>query len=334
MRLPPPVRAAEPAATAAPPTAAAVATAPSPATAPVAPAPGSTGRVVGAHTFMPTGVVPGALLTTSFASNFAFASGASRADLTIAGRTLDATVEYAGVGANMAFELAFLEHFSARLAIDEMVYSGTSGRSAVFVGATGQVNVNAGVSAGIPLGDSARIALLFDAGLGPSAGLTIASGIQGIVDACQSTSGCDPEAGSFFVMRVLRNYTPSVAVSWAPIPALGITADVGYVWVTEVTNGHEGEFSGQGGVVGVAFDYDFRAVSRVPIGLQAQFRWQAPTKGTVLQHVTDLGGGIFYTGRENLALGLQLVDRQFAITPDVKVSWSTWLGQLGLRYYW
>jgi hypothetical protein len=53
-----------------------------------------------------------------------------------------------------------------------------------------------------------------------------------------------------------------------------------------------------------------------------------------LNRFTDLGGGLFYTGRRNLSLGIQFVDRRFRVAPDVDVSWSTFIAQIGLRYYW
>jgi hypothetical protein len=84
----------------------------------------------------------------------------------------------------------------------------------------------------------------------------------------------------------------------------------------------------------VAFDFDFKAISDVPIGLQAVFSWSAPISGTILDHVSDLGGGIFYTGRPHLALGLQIVSRRFKVRPGVDVSWSTYLATIGARYYW
>ena len=40
---------------------------------------------------------------------------------------------------------------------------------------------------------------------------------------------------------------------------------------------------------------------------------------------TDLGGGIFYTGRKDLAAGVQFVSRRFAVVPNVDVSWKTYL---------
>ena len=49
---------------------------------------------------------------------------------------------------------------------------------------------------------------------------------------------------------------------------------------------------------------------------------------------TDLGGGVLYTGIDNLSLGVQFVNRRFRVVPEVDVSWSTFLASLGLRYYW
>ncbi len=93
------------------------------------------------------------------------------------------------------------------------------------------------------------------------------------------------------------------------------------------------QFTGHALQLGVAVDLDFKAMSSVPLGLQGQFSWTAPS-GEGLQHVTDLGGGIFYTGRQHLALGVQVIARRFAVTPDVDVTWSTFLADVSMRYYW
>jgi hypothetical protein len=292
---------------------------------------GGTGRVVGGHVFMPAAVVPGALLTTSAGSALRFGAGTTTATLTVGDRTFDGTMEYAGVGGILAFEVEFLRYFSARVHLDEMLYSGITGRSAVVVGTTGEVGTGIGVTAGLPLGSSARIGLLFDVNSGPNAGLNIATGIRNIIDACQTT-GCDVPPSPFFEQVNVTAYQPALALNWAPARSLGVTANVGYEWATASSS--RGGYSGEAVNLGLAVDFDFAAISSVPIGLQAQFHWQAPTTGDGLQHVTDAGGGVFYTGREHLAVGLQLYDRRFAVSPNVNVSFSTWLGEAGLRYYW
>jgi hypothetical protein len=83
----------------------------------------------------------------------------------------------------------------------------------------------------------------------------------------------------------------------------------------------------------VAADFDFLAVSEVPVGVQlswnSRFVFSESTDG-----FTDLGGAVFYTGRKNLSVGFQLVDRRFRVVPDVDVSWKTFIALIGLRYYW
>ncbi len=88
-----------------------------------------------------------------------------------------------------------------------------------------------------------------------------------------------------------------------------------------------------------------RAVSRARADWRAAFQRDlpdlvddditgSPFAGKNLQHVTDLGLGLWYTGRRDLAAGAQFLVRRFAVAPDTQVSWGTKLAMLGLRYYW
>jgi hypothetical protein len=85
---------------------------------------------------------------------------------------------------------------------------------------------------------------------------------------------------------------------------------------------------------GAAVDFDFKAVSSVALGLQVSVNGMFPISGSTASRFTDLGGGIFYTGRKDLSLGLQLIDRRFKVDPEVDVSWKTYIALIGLRYYW
>jgi hypothetical protein len=85
--------------------------------------------------------------------------------------------------------------------------------------------------------------------------------------------------------------------------------------------------------IGVATDFDFYAISSVPVGLQVSWNSRFPFAGGG-DGFTDLGLGFFYTGRKNLSLGLQVIDRRFRVVPDVDASWTTFIALIGLRYYW
>jgi len=294
--------------------------------------PESGGRVLNGHVFMPATDVPPPFATTSFESAMILGYGTTSASFQVLdAQVLSGTLEYAGIGGLLSYEYAFLDHFSVRVSLNEAIYSGITGKSAIVVGSTLQGGGSAGFTASLPLGNSARVGFLFDAAFQPNLALTIGSAINSVIETCKQGE-CVVGTGEAFQQRNLVTYQPALAASWAPLPALGLTANVAYVWGQETGNNSNNN-SGQEVVLGAAADFDFGAVWHVPVGLQAQFRWAAPN-GSFLQHVTDLGGGIFYTGRKELSVGIQVVNRQFAVTPDVDVSWSTYLSQIGLRYYW
>ncbi len=288
-------------------------------------------RVLNGHIFMPSAAVPGALTTTSFAAYLVTVYGKTSGSAQIGDQLYSGNFDYAGVGAVLGYEYAFLDYFSARLQITELVYSGINGSSALVIGTSVQTAGKIGVTASLPIGDSLKLALLVDGGIGPGLALTIGSGINSIIKGCQQ-GNCNAGTGEIFQTQNSFTFQPAIAMNWAPWRPFGVTANLSYAFVTQNLNA--GSVSGHAFGLGVALDFDFYAISNVPIGLQAVFTWTAPTSGTFLQHVSDLGGGIFYTGRPHLALGLQIVARRFKVQPGVDVSWSTWLATVGLRYYW
>jgi hypothetical protein len=288
-------------------------------------------RVLNGHVFMPSTTVPGALTTTSFGTFFILGVGTTSGTAQVGDKTYSGNFDYAGTGAALAYEYAFLRYFSARFTMNDVIYSGIDGPSAIVVGTSLQFGASLGVTASVPVGDSLRIGVLFDAGTTPGLGLTIGSGINTIIEGCQANA-CPTGEGAIFGTHRATTVQPAVAASWAPWRPLGFTANVAYLSVSQDQGDHN--FTGQAVTLAGAADLDFLALSHVPVGLQLAFSWTAPTGGEGLQHVTDLGGGIFYTGSEHLALGLQFVSRRFAVQPTVDVNWSSFLSTIGLRYYW
>lgn len=288
-------------------------------------------RVLNGHVFMPSAIVPGALTTTSFGTFLILGLGTSSGTFQVGDRTYAGTFDYAGAGASLGYEYAFLRYFSARFQLADVIYSGIDGPSAIVVGTSLQVAASLGATASLPIGDTLRVGVLLDVGNTPGLGLTIGNGLQTIISDCQQ-GNCQASEGSIFSTHRARTVQPALAANWAPWRPLGLTANASYLSVTQ-DRGDE-TFSGEAVSLAGAADFDFLAISKIPVGLQLAFSWTAPVGGSVLQHVTDLGGGIFYTGSQHLALGLQLVSRRFAVQPTVDVSWSTFLSTIGLRYYW
>ncbi len=289
------------------------------------------GRTLNGHTFMPAAEVRWPFTVTSFASDLVIAYGSSTASLQIGDRTFAGTMNYAGIGGVIGFEYAFLPIFSARAVLDDIVYSGIDGKSAISVGTEMQVGFGIGLTAALPIDEKTRFAFLFDVDARPNLALTIAEGLREILATCEQPSGCTVEPGTIFGSTRVVNVRPAIAVSWAPMPPLGVTANLTYRYSS--SSGPQPQ-NGSAIVLGAYADWDFAEASKVPIGLQLQLSWTAPFASTGLQDVFDLGGGVFYTGKKELAAGIQLIARRYAVSPNLNVSWSTYLATLGLRYFW
>jgi len=291
------------------------------------------GRVLNGHVFMPSVTVPGALTTTSFGTFLILGLGTTTGSFQVGDKTYSGSFDYASTGAALGYEYAFARFFSARFSLADAIYSGIDGPSAIVVGTSLEVSASLGVTASLPVGDSLRVGVLFDAGSMPGLALTIGNGLETIINDCQATPpNCRASEGSIFGTHRAITLQPALAANWAPWRPLGFTANAAYLSVSQDQGSTTS--TGQAVILAGAADFDFLAISTVPVGLQLAFSWTAPFSGSLLQHVTDLGGGIFYTGSPHLALGLQFVSRRFAVQPNVDVSWSTFLSTIGLRYYW
>ena len=302
------------------------------ASAPAPSAQNAEGRTLAGHTFIPSAVVPGALVTTSFGSFLLLAVGSASGTLQVGDRTFDGTYHYAGVGALLGYEYGFGEHVSARFTIDESMYSGIDGPSAITVGTKFQAGGSLGATVSFQPVDSLRVGVLLDAGTTPGLALTIGLGIKSLIDRCNAG---DCTVGDTDKILGLNNVTyakPALAVNWAPWKPLGITANLAWEYASQKRN--DGDFTGSATFMGIAADLDLRHLWGVPIGLQLVGTYATAFSGTNIGGVAQVGGGIFYTGRENLSLGLQAVARRFKIQPDLDFTWGGNLATIGLRYFW
>jgi hypothetical protein len=288
--------------------------------------------VLNGHVFQPTNLVAGPFTTTSFATYMILAVGTTDASTTIGDQTFSGSMEYAGVGGYASYEHAFLEHFSARLWMSDLVFSGTSGRSIVVIGTEVAAGFGAGATASLKLSDALRLGLLVDVSFTPNLALTIGEALGDVIDSCSAPAGCDVDSGTAISIQKATTVQPSVALAWAPFAPLGITANVAYVHLEP--NDTDSSSAADGMQLSSAVDFDLGPAVGVPLGLQAAVAWTFPTGSSEsLQHLTDVGLGFYYTGRPDLAVGLQLLARRFQIVEAARTDWSAYLLTIGLRYY-
>jgi hypothetical protein len=290
---------------------------------------------------MPVMGVVGPFATTSFGTFLTLGAGSTRGSVTlqipgttVPPQTFEGEVSYVALGGVISFEYAFLRNFSARIALTETLYSGTTGAAAAVVGTNARLGGGIGLTGSLPIGDSLRLAGVFDAGYIPRFGLLLGPAIKAAFDSCATgVSDCRFDFSKLFEQRNVLRVTPGVAAGWTPMKPLGISGNLSYAYSSISTEG-SGVVSESSLSMGVAADFDFKTVSSVPIGLQATWNTELPLTSSDSTSFTDLGGGVFYTGRKELALGLQAVDRRFRVSPAVDVNWGTIITMIGLRYFW
>jgi hypothetical protein len=164
--------------------------------------------------------------------------------------------------------------------------------------------------------------------------LLLGPAVKDAYESCLSgVSNCQFDFSKLFDQKNVFEVQPGVAASWAPLKSLGLTGNVSWSH-SSIERSSGGNATLDGLVVGAVADFDFLAVTPVPVGLQLTFNSFVPVNGGNLDRYTDLGGGILYTGRKDVSVGLQVVNRRFRVAPTVDVSWSTLVAIVGLRYYW
>lgn len=104
--------------------------------------------------------------------------------------------------------------------------------------------------------------------------------------------------------------------------ALGIGA-----WGTEITGSYENTISA---MPGIALELDIAELTEdVPIGLQGEYALDFEFNDSDAYH--ELGAGLFYTGRRDLALGA--ISRIGLSQPADGDPWTILIGQVVLHYY-
>ena len=122
-----------------------------------------------------------------------------------------------------------------------------------------------------------------------------------------------------------------LAASWAPVSALGITANAGYVYKSLRLSDGAVVLSQSGIQLGGVADFDFGKISSVPLAVLVGYKLITPLGDDGVSKIEDYSIGLAYTARRQLGLGLEIGRRSFTIRPPLDSSAS--LVQLGLQYY-
>jgi hypothetical protein len=290
-------------------------------------APPSQGREMNGHVFLPSELVLQPFIDTDFRAVSTFGAVRSTApSLTLGGLIDTGTREFNQLGYSQTFELQIklLRWLALRLNGTALLYSGTDRASVLNLGSTIQYGGGGGLTIAQRFGRMLQLALVADASFEPTYSVDIGGAIAASLRAQQVDT--DP----LFTRDKGLPLRVGVSGALAPWKALGFELMARYEHAFRIGGGltREDAFVGAGTV-----DLDLRAISPVPIGLLAGYQVAVPFGSrdtTELWHAID--GGVFYTGRRELALGLEASFRRFP--QRARVSSEAAVANIVVRYYW
>jgi hypothetical protein len=289
------------------------------------------GRQLNGHVFIPSRLARGPFSTTSVGLmtllGYASADGPT---YNLQGvQTGIRSYDVAAVGQGLDLDLALSRMFALRLSAVGSIYSGITGSAALNVGATALYEFQAGGLAGKTFG-SWRLAAIFDASYRPNLSLLVGSALATAV-LTRSLAGVSVLSST----NRLR-LAPGLSAAWAPGPVFGLVGEARYLWDKRATGaGQQTDVLGGIGL-GLVADLDFDPLIRWPIGLLAVYSRELGIGGSGVADMQQVGGGVFYTRRKSLVLGLEVVARTGELRPSVRptLSSSAALATVRLRYYW
>lgn len=277
------------------------------------------GRLLGGHRFIPSEFVPGPFITTAFTTltGLGFASAA----VNVTG----ATYNLGALSESMRLQVAQTSWLALRLGAAGILFSGIDQDAALNFGATFGYNVVAGASAGWRF-DRLRVAGSLDVGTSQSYTFNILSAIQ------QSVAASMVNASTLLTGVNTFTVAPGAQVAYGFSPTLGGFGHVQFAYANatsgSVSQGSTALEAGGGASI------DLAPANNVPIGFLVAYNLEVgfPPGGADSTASHQLAGGVFYTGRPDLALGVE--GRVSRSSPSPQVNLTVIEVIFGMHYFW
>ena len=284
-------------------------------------------RSLAGHRFIPADDVPDPFVGTFVGMSAALGlSGLSDVPMVdrfsrSTGETKD--LDLATLGQSLDLQLGLLDWLALRARLSGAILSGSDSTGALLYGAEFAYAYAFGASLRLLRASRVQIAVSGDVRRGTG------SLIQPLESITRSLLAFRITTKGLFAETTSTEWGGGLQMALALHPVIGLWASGRYVYVDR-------EVGGQGSAsdeleAGVAASVDLAPATPVPIGLLASVvtrdSFKKGSSGT-----TTVGAGLFYTGREELVLGVELsVGRD---TLDSGIQMAGYLGIFRLRYYW
>jgi hypothetical protein len=287
-------------------------------------------RELAGHVFIPSLVVTDPFTSTNFSINtLAGYSWITGPGFDIRGDEIGrASYVAEALGEAVSFQASLARWLALRLSGGGGLNGGSGGRSALVVGAVAPILLGVGATASWKLGRIFRLGGTVDFVYSYSKLIQPLSAVQASLTENQvDTAQLSQRINGYSV-------TPGASLAIAPIRAIGLIASAQYLW-----NGLYGDVSSASLsyiVLGASGQLDLRPIcALVPIAFLLSYRAQIPLQSHT-RYAHALEGGLFYTGRHAIDLGVEAQLKWFDLRPDTRLELDTLQLTVSvlLRYHW
>jgi hypothetical protein len=286
-------------------------------------------RALEGHVFQLSGLAPGPFVATTFGTETIAGYGNVRsAAFDVRGNVVGSrTYPVGAFGQGFDLGLAVTRDLGVIVAATGGAFSGLTGIGALVVGTTAQYDVHAGLVLGHTFG-AVRGAILFDTGVRPDYSLLV---VNAVVDAIQNQRFGEVDA----LQATSRFYfAPGVSLAAALHRSFGLVGEARYLW-SRLAAGQDDRAVRRGVRLGGSADFDLDPLIGFPLGIQGVTRLETGVSESGVLRALQIGGGLYYTGRVRLQLGMEVVSRTGELrkqTPDLDLSGA--VATIRMRYYW
>jgi hypothetical protein len=292
------------------------------------------GRELNGHFFLPSHIIDDPFSYTAFAMFFGMGAGnALGPELQLQPPAVvgEKWYGYTGLGLGMLLNVRILEYLSARALLNTTAYLGTGRGAALTVGTSARITGSLGVKGSLPVGETLRFSASVDAAYGPVFSLLLANWLVDALNNCRlNPSQCSIDVGSGFQTIETVTWIAGLAGSWAPMPYLGFTGNLQFIAPTKTG---DASIAQNGLTFAGAGEFDFLPLVKwLPIGVNVAYQLTTGIGGNKVPTAQEAGFGFYYTGRKDMALGLE-IDWKWSTLETQQTSTAT-LAWVNFRYYW
>ncbi len=289
------------------------------------PPPEESRRELAGHIFLPSQVVFDPFVTTHIGESTGFGYAAFRLGTTDNGQKTNHDLQFAFLQQTFDFQVAPMKWWAVHVQLGGTVQSGIDADSALIRGAEVGYVVGAGAIFSWKLG-RVRLGAGFDFNYSPFYGLSPLTALQA------SAAAGKVDTTTLFTSADNLNLRPSLLMAIGLHRALGLRLTIDYDHLFSGSALPDTDELNFGGLM----DIDLHQVSKAPVGILLGYKIGVIVSGAVagdngIEHA--LTAGIFYTGRRNLALGLEAL----LFFPRFETNQTDYLrvsATFDLRYYW